>query len=64
MSIELEEYEAEECIEALKQSVLSLEESINNIPATQRLTIKAIQKVIDRQEALAETLQSRVWESM
>lgn len=64
MAIELEKYEVEECIEALNQSVLSLKEGLDNIHPAQVLSIKAIQGVISNQEALAETLQSRVWESV
>tara|TARA_R110000851_G_scaffold226798_1_gene379652 strand:+ start:113 stop:307 length:195 start_codon:yes stop_codon:yes gene_type:complete len=63
MTIELENYEAEECIEALEQSVLSLNEVLKNIHPAQELAINAMQKVITTQRVLVERLQSRIWEA-
>jgi hypothetical protein len=62
MTIELEVYEAIECIEALEQSVRSMKEVLKGIAPSEELTINAIKKVITNQEELAATLQARVWE--
>ena len=62
MTIELESWEAEECIEALNQSVLSLKERLKNIHPANPLGIKAIEGVIETQELLATNLQQSVWE--
>lgn len=63
MTIELENYEAEECIESLGQSVRSIKEVLKGVHPAQELTINALQKVITTQMELAETLQSRIWEA-
>ncbi len=63
MSITLENYEAEECIEALEQSIINLGLELNNMHSRQVQTIKAIKKIITTQEDLAKSIQTKLWEN-